>query len=60
MAAPLADPRTGMLYLNVKVLADLQNAALGRRVGLPVGDDLHEVAIGAKHVKVGCMTTPVG
>ena len=60
MAAPLAGPRTGMLYRNVKVPADLQNVALGRRVGLSVGDDMQEVAIGGKHVKVGCPTTAVG
>jgi integrase len=49
-----------MLYLNVKVPADLQKVAAGRRVGLPVGDDTPEVAIGATHVKLSLRTKDLG
>ena len=53
MASPWADRRTGMLYLYVKVAADLQKIASGRRVDLLVGDDTSEVRGGSGNLNRG-------
>lgn len=56
MASPWKDPRTGILYLRVRVPADLVGKADGRKVALPVGDGSSTVTVGKTFIKVSLAT----
>lgn len=56
MASPWKDPRTGMLYLRVRVPPDLQSIAVGRKVSLSVAGGNHIVTIGKTLVKLSLRT----
>jgi Phage integrase, N-terminal SAM-like domain len=46
MAAPWKDPKTGVLYLHHRTPKDLVSRLKGRKVSLPMGGGLQEIAIG--------------
>lgn len=56
MASPWKDPRTGILYLRVRVPPDVASVAAGNRVSLPVGNDNRVVSVGKTLVKVSLAT----
>ncbi len=56
MASPWKEPSTGMLYLRVRVPADLAKTGPGRKVALPVGDSVSTITVGKTFVKVSLST----
>lgn len=56
MANPLANPRTGILYLQVRVPADFSGRLAGQRIAVPIGDEYRTVRIGTQVVKVSLLT----